>query len=459
MDKGPPTAKGELPVQGEGAPDAHQRLSLERQPALMRHQEEGISFLRLNPQGALFDQPGLGKSAQALFAAEGPTTIVAPAMILDGGVWDDEIRKWGALDRLPEITQCSYSSLHKLDPRVGGTVIADESHYVKNRKAQRTKQFQKIAKHADRLILLTGTPIPNWAHEAYTLLQLLYPEKARLGHEFGSYWRWVQEWFEVGELRGKGGKVITQWHIGDLRDDRTWNDFREQNWGERTLLRKRDEVLDLPPMTEQTIRVKLKGEQARVYKGLKEDFVAWLDSGEEVVAWNDAAQWVKLWQAATHVGGKGAKLDTLRELLRDRELPTLVVAHFRESAHRAADAAGNLGKTAAVVTGDTPSAGRRQRIRLFQEGALDVLCATIDTISEGLTLTAADQVIKVERSPVPSRNEQVKRRIHRIGQDRPVSAIDLVAENTIDERILRLLRDKTDQQANALSRKTMREMT
>ena len=87
-----------------------------------------------------------------------------------------------------------------------------------------------------------------------------------------------------------------------------------------------------------------------------------------------------------------------------------------------------------------------------------MLCATIDTISEGLTLNVADQVIKVERSWRPSRNEQVIRRIHRIGQDKPVTSIDLVTRDSVDERVLKVLAGKLDQQMMALGIRDLRRL-
>src|SRR5271166_5285830 len=104
---------------------------------LMHHQRAGVGFLRSHPRAALLDDPGLGKSATALLAATEPILVTAPAAIIDGGVWDDEIAKWrpGA-----EIVQVPYSRLferegrkatNRLRPelrRKWGTVIADEAH-------------------------------------------------------------------------------------------------------------------------------------------------------------------------------------------------------------------------------------------------------------------------------------------------------------------------------------------
>lgn len=431
----------------------------------MKHQREGIDFLKSRPRAALFDEPGLGKSAQTLLAATEPVLVVAPAMVLDSGTWDDEIAKWApGLD----VAQVAYSSLAErtrtahggsrptpaLRPgyrRRWGTVIADESHYLKGRKTSWTRAFKRI--RADRLYQATGTPIPNWAHEAFVPLQLAYPEGAIRGGRFGSYWRWAGEWFQVGPTR------FAPMAVGDLRSDRSWAQFRRANWGDRMILRLRADCLDLPPLTVQRWDVAMPASQARAYRELKRDFITWLDSGGEVVAWNQAAQFVKLLKAATGlevlqrqadpVVGSG-KLRALQTILADRPRPTLVVAHFRDSVAAAARVAQGLGAEAAVVDGGVSRSQRRSVIRAFQSGALPVLCATLDTISEGMTLTAADQVIRLERSWRPSRNEQVIRRLHRIGQQRPVLVIDLVTTGTLDERVLRMLAAKTDQQMRAL---------
>ena len=435
--------------------------------SLMTHQKEGVQFLREHSRALLADEPGLGKSRMALEAATPPVLIVAPAMVIDGGVWDDELEKWASDDTMTGLYQVPYTRLMRRDGRRAtadlhpelrghwGTVIFDEAHYLKGRKTKWTEAAKQIT--ADQTFLLTGTPLPNWAQEAFTLLQLLYPDEARSGKMFGSYWRWAAEWFEVGPKFNKRGEVLVSHAVGSFRQDREWSDFISENWRDRMLLRKRENCLDLPPLTQQTIMVDMVPAQAKAYRELKKDFITWLDSGEEITAWSQAGKLVKLAQCATgleslqkmplagSIVGSG-KLDALEALLKDRAQPTLVVAHFRASVRAAATRA----PEAVIIDGGTPKRARADYVRAFQAGEVQTLCATIDTISEGLTLHAADLVVKVERSWRPSRNEQVMRRIHRIGQERPVTSIDLVTRNSIDERVIELLAGKTDQQVKAL---------
>lgn len=443
-------------------------MTLELRP----FQQEGVEFLSSRPRALLADEMGLGKTPQLLSAARGRTLVVAPAMILDAGVWDNERDRWRPdLD----MTTVSYSSLVKRvdrkwtshpKPEYAGawdTVIADEAHYLKGRKTHWTRAFQKVARKSERVYLATGTPIPNWAHELFTLLQILHPDRTANGQELASYWRWVRRWFGVwkspwGSMEiGDGLEACREARCDDRWACVHWQEFHDHNLGGVFLQRLRDNVLtDLPPLSEQTLPVKMHPKQRKAYNELKDDFIAWVDSGEVSVAWNRASLTVKLAKVCTGLevefeGVKGSgKLNALRELLENRSRPTLVVTHFRATARHAADIATRLNLTNRTITGSTSKTQRHAAVEDFQNGKVDVLVGTIETIGEGLTLTAADMVVFVERSWRPSKNDQALRRIHRIGQDRPVSAVYLVSEDSIDQRIVEVLASKTDQQMKAL---------
>lgn len=442
---------------------------------LRPYQLEGIDWLRAHPRGLLADEPGLGKSVQLLMAAEGKTLIVAPAMVLDGGVWDDELARWR-----PDLdaTTTSYSSLTarertekggtrptgKLRPELDhhwDSLILDESHYLKGRKTTWTQAALSVS--ADRVMLATGTPIPNWAHELFTTLQLLDPVEARPGGGLGSYWRWAKQWFDVTQMWGgyQVGGLIACRPACKLRlwPDvcEHWQSFHAENLEGRFLQRLRDDVLtDLPPLTQQWMRLPMGAAQAKLYRALKKDFIAWTESGDEIVAWNKAAQVTQLAKLCTGIevidpGSKGSvKLDALAQILKGRSRPCLVVAHFKASVSAALAVAVSAGLSAAKVDGDTSKGQRSQTIRSFQAGQLDVLVGSLEVVAEGLTLTQADTVVFLEHSWRPSRNEQAMRRIHRLGQTRPVTAIHLVTKDTIDDRIQKVLATKTDEAMKAM---------
>lgn len=442
------------------------------------HQIEAREWLSdpSRPRAMLADEAGCGKCRPLLESAIEPVLVVAPAMVINSGTWDDEIALW-----TPDIdvTQVPYTSIAQratrgrvprdyngfpmtpLKPeyqRRWGTVILDECHYIKGRKTSWSNAIKEL--NALNLMQDTGTPIPNWAHEAFIPLQVMWPDRARSGHELGSYWRWANEWFEVNEKVFKRGMAPSR-QVGDLRKDRTWDEFREANWGDRFLRRLRVDVLkDLPPLTIQPWKVPMVGEQLKVYRRLKKDFVAWLDSGTEVAAWSNPALLVHLAKLSTglevldpnYAGSPTGKIKALGEILWSRARQTLVVAHFRDTVEACYRASKDVGKSAAVIHGGTSKQNVINAIRAFQRGEIDTLCASITMIAEGMTLHqgGADMVIRVERTATPSRNDQVIRRLHRIGQERPVFVVDLLTPGSYDTGQQKMLEGKTDQQVKAL---------
>lgn len=461
---------------------------------LRPYQREGLDFLRANPRAFLADEMGLGKTAQMLLAAEGETLIVAPAMVLDGGTWRDEIEKW-CPERAGDFTCVPYTSVVQRDGRkitknpkpalnrCWDTVILDEAHYLKGRKTSWTVALRPVLKKAKRVTIATGTPIPNWAQEIFEVAQILWPELARPGGELGSYWRWAAKWFDTEpEIVYRAGKQLEVPHVGGLlacspqceeRDPLDpcdhFKDFFAANLGTRFLQRLRDEVLtDLPPLTIETVYTPMTAAQAKMYREIKDDFLAELGDGRLKVAWNSGAKNVLLDKISTGASildssedplkGSG-KLQRLRYDLGDRTHPTLVVAHFNASVEAAHAVAEGLGKSSAFIHGGTSRPDRRRIVEQFKAGKLDVLCGSLETVAEGLQLTAADMVIFLETSFKPSRNQQALRRIHRMGQERPCVALDYITPDSVDAGKRELLKAKTDQQIRVLTAAQMAQYT
>jgi SNF2 family DNA or RNA helicase len=443
----------------------------------MPHQVTGVEWLKRTPRALLADEPGLGKTQQALMAAEPPVLVVAPAML--SGVWEDEVALWR-----PEWTRgedwewISYSSLcervtavaesgrktskaldrakWQLRERGWKTIIYDEAHYLKGRRSKWTKAA--LGLDAERMIMLTGTPIPNWSHELFILLRLLHGVK---DPDYRSYWRFIETWFTW--WTPPWGQEANHREIGGLKGGLTWDEFARGTGLDRLMLRRlRDDVLkDLPLLTEQTILVKMGSAQRKAYDELKKDYYTFVEeAGEEVAAFSDGGLYVKLAKATTGLPvlllqpklAKGsAKLDALKELLEEREgSPVVVFAHFRASAEACAIVGERLGRRTATIMGGMPQDERDKRVRAFQSGELDVLVGTLGALAEGVTLTKADTCIMVERGWRPHQLEQAMRRIHRIGQTRPVSIIYLVTEDSLDQRVIALMAAKTGQQIATL---------
>lgn len=470
------------------------------------YQTTGIEFLRNAGRGFLGDEPGLGKTMQAISAAEGRTLVIAPANVLDAGVWSDEVAKWRPdLD----VTYVSYHGLaarkgHKMFPTLSPwlkeehatrpfeTLIADEAHYFKGRDTKWTKAVSalltsraKVTRPIERVYELSGTPIPNWAHELYIPLTHVRVEDNRPGGYLASYWRWIETYFRTTPSQYGGafskdihGLLACTSACKLMKQCEHWKEFYRDAFtyqGKLIFLQRlRDDVLkDLPPLTLTQMNLPMAANQAKYYKALKKDFIIWLQAQDASVltleAWSKIGLFTKLMRCATGIDvaayperpagpGLSNKLDLLTSLVADQAQPSLVVAHFRTTVALAAERLAILGLRVCTYTGDTPKAQRPQLIRDFQSGAYDCMIATIDTVKEGLTLTAADTVHRLERSWRPSSNVQVIRRCHRIGQTRPVNVIDYVSLDTTEQHQLQTLAAKTDEQVRALTKPELLEL-
>lgn len=420
-------------------------------------QKIGTDFLIDQKRAILGDDPGLGKTNQCILAAQGRTLIIAPAMLRR--VWLDEIEKWRpGLDA----TITSYNLLCQRAPDAQGhmskvlayprseydlrwdTIICDEAHYLKARDTKWTKAVKRLAAKSDRIYLATGTPVPNWAHEIYMLLLLCHPGDQR----FTNYRRWLLHWFQTWNPPWGGLK------IQGLKKRYIWEQFAQGNDLDRCFLRRtREEATpDLPPLTEQTIRVEMTPAQRAFYNKLKKDYIATTPGGAVVSAWSDGGLHTKLAQATTGVeildpgAAPGGKLAALRDLFEDRRhIPLVVFTAFRETARQVQDLAHAEGRRCGRIDGSLSIPQRMLAVDQFKTGQIDTLVGTLGTISEGLTLTEADTCIFVERSWRPSRNEQAMRRLHRIGQTRPVTVIHLLTADSIDDRMTSILDKKDDQ--------------
>lgn len=462
------------------------------------HQDADIEWIHRVGRGLLANEPGTGKSRSAIEAFDGGNNLViAPNLVIEGGTWRDEIEKWSNHPEKWQIVPYSMlnarqwsgalkpgwptigpaevpnfsgtTPVQSLRPELGGeydAVVVDEAHYTKGRKTSWTWAAQQIAKRSSSLLEMTGTPMPNWSHELFTLLQAIYPEEAARTKRFGAYWRWVEEWFMVTPSKHNAQAKV----IGDLLACRAacyqrpawdpcehYTEFAVANLGERYRRVLRDDCLDLPPLTEQNVDTPMDAVQRRLYRELRDDFITTY-RGEEVVAWSQGAKNVLLdrvttspWCVDPQGPAKGGKFEALRFDLEGRSRPTLVLAHYRTSVEGCADVARQVGASAGYIHGGVSDRDSGRLVRQFQSGQLDVLVGSLETLAEGLTLTRADMAIFVESSYKPSRNTQAKYRIHRLGQEHPCLIRHYRTPGTVDARKHELLAIKNDRQMRTLT--------
>lgn len=442
------------------------------------HQDGDIEWIRSVHRGLLANEPGLGKSRSTIdaFADFEKVLVVAPTLIIESGNWQDEIDAWGGASDT-EFTLAPYTKLnarngskvlHKVRPEYlqdWDAVVLDECHYIKGRATKWTWAAQQICKNIEYVIPMTGTPIPNWAHEVFTLLQMIYPQEADRGQRFGSFWRWAGDWFDTSPTRFSNGNPV----VGELLDCRPecykrdpsdpckhYVRFTSDNFGSHWRRCLRRDCLDLPPSTEQIVRIPMTTAQRRIYQQMKKDFSTTV-SGGEVLAWSQGKKNVMLdqitvspWFLNQEGEPRGGKLEMLRFDLQSRSRPTLVVAHYRAVVEACARVAENVGaRTGYIHGGNKGDAG--QVVRDFKSGKLDVLVGSVELVAEGLNLTQADMCIFVEKSFKPYRNEQARYRIDRMGQRHPTTIRDYVTPDTVDVRKRERIATKEDRQQRIMT--------
>ena len=175
-------------------------------------QREGIKFAVKHKRCLIADEMGLGKTVQAIGLINElgchPVLIVCPASLKLN--WKNELERWlhhaegepthkiGIINgnkwaENTEISIISYDLLKKYRQQIRahkwGLLVCDESHYIKNEKANRTEEIlgSKTVEpiQADRVLFLTGTPILNRPSELWTTFRALAPE------EFGSFFQFA----------------------------------------------------------------------------------------------------------------------------------------------------------------------------------------------------------------------------------------------------------------------------
>ncbi|MEI2702843.1 MAG: DEAD/DEAH box helicase [Baekduia sp.] len=406
---------------------------------LMPFQRAGVAYLLERRRTFLADEQGLGKTVQALAAIEAagayPAVIICPASLKlnwlrEAGRWLPQRRavaiSGGAEQPLDgveivvlnyEITGRHLDALEAIRP---GALILDEAHYVKSPKAARTQAVQELSARlsADAMrVALTGTPVVNHPAE-------LAPQLAAIGRltEFGS----------MASFERRYSKA------------RTRRELHERLRASCYVRRRKDEVLTQLPAKQRAI-VTMPLENEAEYVRAEKQFVAWLRDQER----DEDGQLSGALRAQAMT-----KMTALRRLAAEQKLTAalswiedftasderlVVFAHHRAIQQAVAE---RFPGCARILGTDKPEE-RQAQVQRFQAAGGPALCVcSMEAASHGFTLTAAANVAFLELAWTPAKHDQAEDRIHRIGQDRGVTAWYLLAAGTIDERIARLLDEK-----------------
>lgn len=313
-------------------------------------------------------------------------------------------------------------------------VVADEAHRIKNPKAKMTRALKKVPTRMK--LALSGSIVQNHAEELFSPLQWLFPQS------YKSRWRdWNNRFLDF--VDGGFGSVcigIKPERIQAMRDE----------LGVFMVYRRKEDELDLPRKTEQTLLVDISPGQRRVYDELVETCMSQLDNGDTVKAADGLVMLTRLRQVATGLSLVGAevedstKIDLAVDLIEDNPDEAFVVfSWFKPAAHSIYQRLTDRGTQCFLVDGDVPHDRRAERIAAFQAGAGRVFVGTLATLGESVNLQRASNAIFLDRSWNPGTNAQATDRIYRIGQTKPVTITHIVARDTADEyRVLPTLANK-----------------
>jgi superfamily II DNA or RNA helicase len=397
-------------------------LSLMR-ASLRGYQAFGAKFSLAQGKAILGDEMGLGKSVEALAAMchlrlqeEKHFLVVCPASVLVN--WAHEIRRHSELmpyrlhgadrqrnshawARLGGVAVTTYDSLRSLPNPNGmhlGMLVVDEAHYTKNPTAERTKAVRDWIIRTRRVLFLTGTPMENRVEEFRTLVGHLRPDLA----------------YRISAIDGLVGAQRFRQAVAPVYLRRNQSDVLEE----------------LPPRLDTEEWVALGGAALITYR--------------EAVA---SGNFMAMRRAAFAPGNPAdsAKLSRLLEIVEEAAAngrKSVVFSFFRDVLGTVASFLGEI--AIGPLTGSVSPVERQRMVDQFTaHPGPAALVSQIQAGGVGLNIQAASVVILTEPQWKPTIEDQAIARCHRMGQVRRVDVHRLLAEDSVDQRMLEILAAKT----------------
>jgi SNF2 family DNA or RNA helicase len=320
----------------------------------------------------------------------------------------------------------------------------DESTTIKNPGAKRTKNILGLSKLAKYRRILTGSPVTKSPLDLYT--QCFFLDPYLLDHS--SYYTFRTRYAQMRTMNfgGRSVKIVVGYHnLAELSE-------KLKSFSYRVL---KDDCLDLPPKTFMKRVVQLTPEQKRVYEQMKKMALATLN-GKMVTTMNVITQLMRLQQITCgHFKAddgsiqniKNNRITELMDVLEEVEGKAIIWAHWRHDIDTIVESIEEQ-YPGSVVTyyGDTSTEDRQKAIKKIQdpESKVRFLVGTPQTGGYGITLTGASTMIYYSNGYDLEKRQQSEARIDRIGQKKPMTYIDIIAEETVDEKIVKSLRKKVN---------------
>lgn len=433
---------------------------------LFEFQEVGANFLASRNRAGLFDEMGVGKSAQGVRAADKINgkrgIVVCPAAVRD--VWRGEFAKFGLMSRRIvkgitihdfiawrrgrfDVLVTSFEQLTKWAPQIDEMgeffdfMIIDEGHYLKNDETARAKAIlgdftdprirgvAGVIKWAVFAWFLTGTPMANDPMDIYTFLRFVDCMPLKKGVFKRRYFTTFQKTFNE---RNSVRPDIAAELVMMIRNN--------------SLRRTKAEIgIQLPPIFLRGVT--LDGDQTAIlellgqYPGLSSAIVSAVRQGG--LSFLDAQHVATLRRLVGEAKAIPYAALLFEELSNSADKYVVMGIH-RKALASVQEYLAKRGVFSVMVNGDTPEKQRAANVLAFQEDPkVRVFLGNIKSAGTGLTLTAACNIDMLESDWTPAGNAQAIMRVHRVGQVRNVIARFITLAGSIDEAVNAIVAEKT----------------
>ena len=379
------------------------------------------------------DEMGLGKTIQALGVAkvlELEAVVIAPASVVPS--WQEKAQECGLAAEV-----FSYAKADRAKA-TGKMLIIDEAHYIKNRRAKRTKAVRRLVVDASKVLGLTGTPILNRIEELAAILEVIgiIPSASAFLHQYATYSE--REFWANDQLIRKVEYYLTAQQARELRL-LLLTRFPY-------LRRLKTEVwVQMPRKNRTPIRLNINASKATEF--LRQAAKEFADKRHiDFTKYKTAESFVSF--IFEHYGD--LPISTARRLyaLDKAPLAAEYIKYLTEGLsgplvvfyhHKEVLATLQSRVPGPYIDGSVPQERRAELVRDFQSGKYRVLYLSITAAGLGITLTAADTAVFVEYDWVPANLLQAEDRINRIGQKSEVTYYHYL---TTKDPVERLILDK-----------------
>jgi len=321
----------------------------------------------------------------------------------------------------------------------------DEATSIKTPSTIRTKNIIELGQNVKYKRILTGSPVTKSPLDLFTQCYFLDPWLL----DQQSYYSFKMRYAQMKSIHVSGRKIeiiVGYRNLEELSE-------KIKDFSYRVL---KDDCLDLPKKTYMKRIIKLSDEQKKLYKQMKEKALAVLN-GKMVTSMTVITQLMRLHQITCgHFKSddgevqkiKSERLDELMNVLEEVEGKAIIWAHYRHDIEIILEEIKRKHGEKSIVTyyGDTTTEDRQKAIEAIQDpnGPTRFLVGTPQTGGYGITLTGASTMIYYSNGYDLEKRQQSEARIDRIGQEKPMTYIDIIAEDTIDEKIVDALRKKVN---------------